>query len=481
MCAKKTPRRGKSKARSNARSNDRPNALWGGRFGAGPAAIMEKINASIDFDKKLAIQDIAASIAHCEMLATRGIISRKDGDAIVSGLGKIAKEIQHGDFEFKRELEDIHMNVEARLAEIIGDAAGCLHTARSRNDQVATDFRLWVRDILDQVEDALVGLQAALIARAEEHAATVMPGFTHLQTAQPVTFGHHMLAYVEMLGRDRGRVADARARLNESPLGAAALAGTSFPIDRRMTARALGFDRPMVNSLDAVSDRDFALEFLSAAAISAVHLSRLADEIVLWCSDAFGFVHLPDSFSTGSSIMPQKRNPDAAELIRAKSGRVAGALGGLLSALKGLPLAYSKDMQEDKEPVFEAADIWLLSLDAMTGMIGDLTVNAGAMREASARGHATATDLADWLVRVLDMPFRRAHQVTGLLVKLADEKSCGLADLDLAAMQSVEPRMTADVFKVLDVEKSVASRKSLGGTAPVNVRRAAAAARKTYL
>ncbi len=485
MCAKKTPRKGKSKVqpsnRSGNRSSDRPNALWGGRFGAGPAAIMEKINASIDFDRKLAVQDIAASVAHCEMLARRGIISRKDGDTIVSGLGKIAKEIAHGDFVFKRELEDIHMNVESRLTEIIGDAAGCLHTARSRNDQVATDFRLWVRDTLDQVEDALAGLQAVLIDRAEEHAATVMPGFTHLQTAQPVTFGHHMLAYVEMLGRDRGRVADARARLNESPLGAAALAGTSFPIDRRMTARALGFTRPMANSLDAVSDRDFALEFLSAAAISAVHLSRLADEIVLWCSDAFGFVALPDSFSAGSSIMPQKRNPDAAELIRAKSGRVTGALTGLLSALKGLPLAYSKDMQEDKEPVFEVADIWLLSLDAMTGMIRDLTVNAGAMREAAGRGHATATDLADWLVRALDMPFRRAHHVTGLLVKLADEKNCDLVELDLAAMQSVEPRMTADVFKVLGVEKSVASRKSLGGTAPVNVRRAAAAARKTYL
>ncbi len=485
MCAKKTPRKGKSKVqpsnRSGNRSSDRPNALWGGRFGAGPAAIMEKINASIDFDRKLAVQDIAASVAHCEMLARRGIISRKDGDTIVSGLGKIAKEIAHGDFVFNRELEDIHMNVESRLTEIIGDAAGCLHTARSRNDQVATDFRLWVRDTLDQVEDALAGLQAVLIDRAEEHAATVMPGFTHLQTAQPVTFGHHMLAYVEMLGRDRGRVADARARLNESPLGAAALAGTSFPIDRRMTARALGFTRPMANSLDAVSDRDFALEFLSAAAISAVHLSRLADEIVLWCSDAFGFVALPDSFSAGSSIMPQKRNPDAAELIRAKSGRVTGALTGLLSALKGLPLAYSKDMQEDKEPVFEVADIWLLSLDAMTGMIRDLTVNAGAMREAAGRGHATATDLADWLVRALDMPFRRAHHVTGLLVKLADEKNCDLVELDLAAMQSVEPRMTADVFKVLGVEKSVASRKSLGGTAPVNVRRAAAAARKTYL
>ncbi len=479
MCAKKTP--GKRKGKAKARAKTRPNALWGGRFSAGPAAIMEKINASIDFDRKLAVQDITASVAHCEMLTRCGIISRKDGDIIVSGLAAIAKEIEHGDFMFKRELEDIHMNVESRLTELVGDVAGCLHTARSRNDQVATDFRLWVRDALDQVEDALTGLQAALIDRAEEHAATVMPGFTHLQTAQPVTFGHHMLAYVEMFGRDRGRVADARARLNESPLGAAALAGTSFPIDRRMTARALGFKRPMANSLDAVSDRDFALEFLSAAAISAVHLSRLADEIVLWCSDAFGFVRLSDGFSTGSSIMPQKRNPDAAELVRAKSGRMAAALAGLLSVLKGLPLAYSKDMQEDKQPVFEAADTWLLSVGAMTGMIRDMTVNAEAMKEAAGRGHATATDLADWLVRVLGMPFRRAHQVTGLLVKLADKKGCRLSELSLAAMQSAEPRITANVFEVLEVEKSVTSRKSLGGTAPGNVRRAAAAARRTYL
>ena len=479
MCAKKTP--GKRKGKAKARAKTRPNALWGGRFSAGPAAIMEKINASIDFDRKMAVQDITASVAHCEMLTRCGIISRKDGDIIVSGLAAIAKEIEHGDFMFKRELEDIHMNVESRLTELVGDVAGCLHTARSRNDQVATDFRLWVRDALDQVEDALTGLQAALIDRAEEHAATVMPGFTHLQTAQPVTFGHHMLAYVEMFGRDRGRVADARARLNESPLGAAALAGTSFPIDRRMTARALGFKRPMANSLDAVSDRDFALEFLSAAAISAVHLSRLADEIVLWCSDAFGFVRLSDGFSTGSSIMPQKRNPDAAELVRAKSGRVAAALAGLLSVLKGLPLAYSKDMQEDKQPVFEAADTWLLSVGAMTGMIRDMTVNAEAMKEAAGRGHATATDLADWLVRVLGMPFRRAHQVTGLLVKLADKKGCRLSELSLAAMQSAEPRITANVFEVLEVEKSVTSRKSLGGTAPGNVRRAAAAARRTYL
>ena len=479
MCAKKTP--GKRKGKAKARAKTRPNALWGGRFSAGPAAIMEKINASIDFDRKLAVQDITASVAHCEMLTRCGIISRKDGDIIVSGLAAIAKEIEHGDFMFKRELEDIHMNVESRLTELVGDVAGCLHTARSRNDQVATDFRLWVRDALDQVEDALTGLQAALIDRAEEHAATVIPGFTHLQTAQPVTFGHHMLAYVEMFGRDRGRVADARARLNESPLGAAALAGTSFPIDRRMTAQALGFKRPMANSLDAVSDRDFALEFLSAAAISAVHLSRLADEIVLWCSDAFGFVRLSDGFSTGSSIMPQKRNPDAAELVRAKSGRVAAALAGLLSVLKGLPLAYSKDMQEDKQPVFETADTWLLSVGAMTGMIRDMTVNAEAMKEAAGRGHATATDLADWLVRVLGMPFRRAHQVTGLLVKLADKKGCRLSELSLAAMQSAEPRITANVFEVLEVEKSVTSRKSLGGTAPGNVRRAAAAARRTYL
>ena len=468
MCAKKTP--GKRKGKAKARAKARPNALWGGRFSAGPAAIMEKINASIDFDRKLAVQDITASVAHCEMLTRRGIISRKDGDIIVSGLAAIAKEIEHGDFMFKRELEDIHMNVESRLTELVGDVAGCLHTARSRNDQVATDFRLWVRDALDQVEDALTGLQAALIDRAEEHEATVMPGFTHLQTAQPVTFGHHMLAYVEMFGRDRGRVADARARLNESPLGAAALAGTSFPIDRRMTARALGFKRPMANSLDAVSDRDFALEFLSAAAISAVHLSRLADEIVLWCSDAFGFVRLSDGFSTGSSIMPQKRNPDAAELIRAKIGRILGATVALFTVMKGLPLAYSKDMQEDKEQVFDAADHLMLALAAMTGMLSDLTANRDRLEAAASAGFSTATDLADWLVREAGLAFREAHHVTGSLVALAEKKGCDLPDLTLSDMQAVNPAISAGVFTVLGVHNSVASRQSYGGTAPDQVR-----------
>ncbi len=457
------------------------NKLWGGRFTDGPSAIMEKINVSVGFDQRLASQDIAASRAHCEMLMKRGILSRKDGAAILAGLDKISKEIKLGDFEFREEFEDIHMNIEARLAAIIGDAAGRLNTARSRNDQVATDFKLWVRAAYDEIDGRLADLQEALIVKAERHAATIMPGFTHLQTAQPVTFGHHMLAYVEMFGRDRGRVSDGRRRLNECPLGSAALAGTSFPIDRRMTARALGFDRPMSNSLDAVADRDFALEFLSSAAVSAVHLSRLADEIVLWCSDSFSFIRLSDAFSTGSSIMPQKRNPDAAELVRAKSGRVIAALVGLLITLKALPLAYAKDMQEDKEPVFEAADTWALSLAAMSGMVRDMSVDEKAMRNAACRGHATATDLADWLVRVLDLPFRRAHHVTGLLVKLADDNGCELADLSVAKMQSVEPRITAEILKVLSVEKSVASRKSAGGTAPANVRRACSDARKRFL
>ncbi|HEV7372255.1 MAG TPA: argininosuccinate lyase [Arenibaculum sp.] len=457
------------------------NQLWGGRFARGPAAIMERINASIGFDQRLAAQDIAGSKAHAAMLADCGIISRDDAGKIQEGLDRIAEEIARGDFEFKTELEDIHMNVEARLAELIGEPAGRLHTARSRNDQVATDFRLWVRDAIDRLDAGLAGLQEALIQQAEAHADTVMPGYTHLQTAQPVTFGHHLLAYVEMFGRDRGRFRDARARLNECPLGSAALAGTSFPIDREATASALGFDRPTANSLDAVSDRDFALEYLSAASIAAVHLSRFAEEIVLWCTDPFGFVRLSDAFTTGSSIMPQKKNPDAAELVRAKAGRVIGALNGLLVTMKGLPLAYSKDMQEDKEPVFETDDTLALTIAAATGMVRDLSPRRERMRAATERGFITATDLADWLVRVLGLPFRQAHHVTGRIVRLAEEKDCRLDQLDLEAMRGVEPRITAAIFDVLGVDASVASRTSLGGTAPDNVRRAAAAARERFL
>ena len=451
------------------------NKIWGGRFAGGPAAIMERINASIGFDRKLHAQDIAASKAHCAMLAATGIISRADADAILAGLDQISGEIAAGNFTIDPALEDIHMHVESRLAKIIGDAAGRLHTARSRNDQVATDFRLWVRDAIDNLDGDLGDLQRALLARAEEHAATLMPGFTHLQVAQPVTFGHHLMAYVEMFGRDRGRLADARRRLNENPLGSAALAGTSFPIDRHMTAAALGFDRPTANSLDAVSDRDFALEFLSVASICAVHLSRLAEELVIWSSAQFRFASLSDSFSTGSSIMPQKRNPDAAELIRAKTGRIVGSLNTLLIVMKGLPLAYSKDMQEDKEPTFDAAESISLCVAAMTGMIADLKVNETVLLASASTGFATATDLADWLVQNLDMPFRRAHHVTGSLVKLAEGKGCDLADLSLDDMRSVEPGITDAVFGVLTVEQSVASRRSYGGTAPDRVREAIAA------
>ncbi len=457
------------------------NALWGGRFAAGPSAIMERINASIGFDRRLADQDIAGSKAHVAMLADQGIVSRADADRILDGLQRISEEIASGGFRFKTELEDIHMNVEARLAELIGPAAGRLHTARSRNDQVATDFRLWVRDALDRAEAGLQALQAALIVQAEAHADTVMPGFTHLQSAQPVTFGHHMLAYVEMFGRDRGRIADARARLNECPLGCAALAGTSFPIDREATARALGFDRPTANSLDGVSDRDFALEYLAAAAIAATHLSRLAEELVIWTSHQFGFVRLSDSFSTGSSIMPQKRNPDAAELARGKSGRVVGNLIALLTTMKGLALTYSKDMQEDKEPVFDTDDSLILCLAAMTGMITDMAVKPDAMRDAATAGYSTATDLADWLVRSLDMPFREAHHVTGRLVKLAEERGVGLAELSLAELQSIEAGITGEARAILSVGASVASRTSFGGTAPERVRVAAAKARERYL
>jgi argininosuccinate lyase len=457
------------------------NQLWGGRFASGPAAIMERINASIGFDRRLAAQDISGSKAHAAMLARQGIIGADDADKIISGLDRIAQEIADGAFTFKTELEDIHMNVEARLAELIGEPAGRLHTARSRNDQVATDFRLWVRDALDRLDDGLKVLQSALIDLADAHAGTVMPGFTHLQTAQPVTFGHHLLAYVEMIGRDRSRARDARARLNECPLGSAALAGTSFPIDRHATAAALGFDRPTANSLDAVSDRDFALDYLATAAICAVHLSRFAEEIVVWCSDAFRFIRLSDAFTTGSSIMPQKKNPDAAELVRAKTGRVVGALNGLMIVMKGLPLAYSKDMQEDKEPVFETDDTLALSIAAMAGMVRDMTPNAEAMRQATERGFITATDLADWLVRVPGLPFRQAHHVTGRIVRLAEERGCRLSELNLADMQAIEARITPAIFDVLTVDASVASRTSFGGTAPDNVRQAAAAARERFL
>jgi argininosuccinate lyase len=466
---------------SSAGSGRPANAARGGRFAGGPAEIMQRINVSIDFDKRLYAQDIAGSLAHCDMLVRRNVLSPEDGDAIARGLAQIRGEIEAGRFPFRAEHEDIHLNIEARLGELIGPAAGRLHTARSRNDQVATDLRLWVRDAIDRVERQVQALQAALITQAERHADTIMPGFTHLQTAQPVTFGHHLLAYVEMLGRDRGRFADCRKRLNESPLGAAALAGTSFPIDRAMTAKALGFDRPAANSLDAVSDRDFAIEFLAAATIAGVHLSRFAEEIVLWMSAPFGFIGLSDAFTTGSSIMPQKRNPDAAELVRAKAGRLMGALVALLAVMKGLPLAYSKDMQEDKVPVFEAADTLELCLAATAGMVLDLAVDAEAMRRAAASGFSTATDLADWLVRVLALPFRDAHRITGALVKRAEALATELARLPLEEMQRIEPGITAAVYEVLTVEKSVASRTSFGGTAPANVAAAAAEARKRFL
>ena len=447
--------------------------MWGGRFGAEPDAIMSDINTSLDVDRKLFRQDIAASRAHAEMLAKQGIISAQDARSILHGLDTILSEIAEGRFAFKRALEDIHMNVEARLAELIGPAAGRLHTARSRNDQVATDFRLWVRDAIDDLDTSLARYQYALAEKALAHTDTVMPGLTHLQTAQPVTLGHHLLAYVEMAARDRGRFADARKRGNECPLGAAALAGTSFPLDRTMTAKNLGFDRPAANSLDAVSDRDFVLETLAAAAIAAVHLSRFAEEIVMWTSPLVGFVKLSDRLTTGSSIMPQKRNPDAAELVRAKAGRIIGALDALLIVMKGLPLAYQKDMQEDKEGAIDALAALSLALAAMTAMVADMTPDAARMRAAAGLGHATATDLADWLVQKLDMPFRDAHHVTGRIVAAADKAGVELDRLPLPAMQAIEPRITLDVFKVLSVERSVASRTSLGGTAPKNVRREA--------
>ena len=451
-------------------SNTSSNQMWGGRFASGPDAIMEAINASIGFDQRLATQDIAGSRAHAAMLAAQSIISDSDFEAIEEGLITILSEIEAGKFVFSSKLEDIHMNIEARLKDLVGEPASRLHTARSRNDQVATDFKLGVRDQLDACEVALTGLIHALIAQAEQGADWVMPGFTHLQTAQPVTWGHHMMAYVEMFGRDLSRLRDARKRMSECPLGAAALAGTSFPIDRNSTAAALGFDRPAANSLDAVSDRDFALEFLGLASICAMHLSRFAEELVIWSSAQFRFISLSDRFSTGSSIMPQKKNPDAAELIRAKIGRIFGANVALMLVMKGLPLAYSKDMQEDKEQVFDAADNLLLALAAMQGMVADLQANKAALCAAAGAGFSTATDLADWLVRSLNMPFRDAHHVTGSLVALAEAEKCELQDLSLTQMRSVDPAITKEVYDVLGVENSVASRISYGGTAPSQVR-----------
>ena len=458
-----------TKADKNAPKKTASSAIWGGRFAGGPSQLMTDINASISYDKAMYKQDIAGSVAHATMLAGQKIITEADLSAICDGLATIEQEISDGVFEFSDALEDIHMNIESRLASLIGDPARRLHTARSRNDQVATDIRLWLREAIEQLDSQLAALQKALMDQAEAHITTVMPGYTHLQTAQPVSFGFHLMAYVEMFGRDRGRFADACKRLNESPLGAAALAGTPHPIDRHQTASLLGFARPMPNAMDAVSARDFAIEFLAAAAICATHLSRLAEEVVIWSTDRFGFISLSDAFTTGSSIMPQKRNPDAAELVRAKPGRIIGDLLALLTVLKGLPLAYGKDMQEDKEPVFDAESSLSLSLAAMTGMIADLTAHPDAMRAALEKGHPTATDLADYLVRVLNMPFRDAHHVTGKLVALADKQGCALDGLSLADMQAVEPRLEASIFEVLSIDSALQARDSFGGTAPSEV------------
>jgi argininosuccinate lyase len=452
--------------------------MWGGRFAEGPSALMREINASIGFDKRLWRQDIAASRVHIAMLAAQGIVAQEDADAIEEGLDRIEDEYETGGVPEDAALEDIHMHVEHRLAELIGPVAGRLHTARSRNDQVATDFKLWVRDAIDAADQGLAGLQRALVARAGEHEATLMPGFTHLQSAQPVTLGHHLMAYYEMLRRDRSRFADARARLNESPLGAAALAGTGFPIDREAAALALDFDRPAANSLDAVSDRDFAIDYLMAATQCGLHLSRLAEELILWANPMFGFVTLSDAFSTGSSIMPQKRNPDAAELVRGHSGRIAGAMVALVTVMKGLPLAYSKDMQDDKEPVFEAHDLLALSIAAMAGMVETSAFDGARMRAAAEAGHATATDLADWLVREAGMPFREAHHLTGRAVRLADERGVRLWELPLDALKAIDARIEAGVFNVLSPDASVKSRTSFGGTAPGQVRKRIEAAKK---
>ena len=444
--------------------------MWGGRFADGPSAIMREINASIPFDKALWRQDIAGSKAHVAMLAQQGIVAEADARTIAEGLDRVAAEYKADGVPEDWDLEDIHMTTEARLAELIGPVAGRLHTARSRNDQVATDFRLWVRAAIEEMDAGLAGLQRALVTRAGEHAGSIMPGFTHLQTAQPVTLGHHLMAYYEMIRRDRSRLADARVRLNESPLGSAALAGTGFPIDREMTATALGFDRPTANSLDAVSDRDFALEFLNAASLTAMHLSRLAEELIIWASQPYGFVRMPDALSTGSSIMPQKKNPDAAELVRGHAGRVIGCATALMITMKGLPLAYSKDMQDDKPPVFESAGLMALSIAATTGMIADATFNTARMREAAELGYATATDLADWLVRAADIPFREAHHITGAAVKLAEQRGCALDALALADLQGIDSRIDERVFQALSVDASVAARTSYGGTAPEQVR-----------
>jgi argininosuccinate lyase len=452
-------------------AEDKPsNLMWGGRFAGGPAALMREINASIGFDKRLWREDIRASLAHVAMLETQGIVSEADASAIAEGLERIEDEYGRIGVREDPALEDIHMHVEARLGELIGPVAGRLHTARSRNDQVATDFRLWVRGAIDEAEAALAAFQRVLVARAEEHAETVMPGFTHLQSAQPVTLGHHLLAYYEMLRRDRARFAAARERLDECPLGAAALAGTGFPVDRDATAAALGFDRPMANSLDAVSDRGFALDYLMAATQCALHLSRLAEELIVWASQPFGFVRLPDDYSTGSSIMPQKRNPDAAELVRGHSGRIAGAMVALVMTMKGLPLAYSKDMQDDKPPVFEAHDLLMLSLQALAGMVESTRFESERMRLAAEAGFATATDLADWLVREAGVPFREAHHIVGQAVKAAEERGVGLAELDLAALQAIDPRIDERALAVLTVDASIRSRTSYGGTAPERVR-----------
>jgi argininosuccinate lyase len=467
----------KKKKRNNA-SASAANAMWGGHYKQGPAGVMARINECLDADKRLYDEDIAASQAHAAMLRACGIISAKDERAIQKGLTAIRREIESGKFKFKVALEDVHMNVESRLAELIGEAAGRLHTARSRNDQVATDLRLWTRGAIDRLDAGLKDLQKALVDQADKHAATLMPGYTHLQPAQPVTFGHHLLAYVEMFGRDRGRLVDARKRLNECPLGAAALAGTSYPIDRKMTAKALGFDKPMANSMDAVASRDYALEFLGAASIAGVHLSRLAEELVAWASDAFRFVSLSEAFTTGSSIMPQKRNPDAAELIRAKAGTLVGAFVQLLMLMKGLPLTYNKDLQESKPPVIKAADELEMMVAAMTGMVRDTTANVEVMKAATARGFLTATDVADALVKDFNVPFRKAHHITGQIVRLAETKGCRLDELALADMKKIEPRLDASIYDVLKPEKAVASRTSFGGTAPKMVKAAAKRWRK---
>lgn len=470
-----------NKTDSTSKAPGNANPMWGGHYSKGPSKIMEAINASIDFDQQLFAQDIAGSIAHADMLAHKGIITKKESKSIISGLKKIEKEIASGSFKFSAALEDIHMNIESRLKTVAGEEAGKLHTGRSRNDQVATDLRLWVRDAIDIINSQLKDLQKALLDRAEEYHDTIMPGFTHLQTAQPVTLGHHLLAYVEMFGRDRSRLEDARSRMNECPLGAAAMAGTSFPIDRKRTAKDLGFDMPMSNSIDAVSDRDFAIEFLFVSSLISTHLSRIAEEFVIWTSKQFNFIELSEKYTTGSSIMPQKRNPDAAELARAKTGRIYGNLIALMTVMKGLPLTYSKDMQEDKEPVFDTASNVSLAIEAMTGMVGDFKPNKDILLAAASEGYSTATDLADWLVKNLGMPFRQAHSVTGKIVKVAEKSHCKLHELSLEQMQKIEPKITKAVFNVLSVEASVASRKSLGGTAPSNVKKAVKEAREIYL